>query len=319
MSFVFLGTGSSVPERIVTNDELSAMVDTSDEWISRRVGVRERRVCTTETAADLGYRAALNALEMANIGPGELDMIICATIGGEMITPSTACMVQMMLGATCPAMDINAACPGFLYALDTAAGFFARKKAEKVLVIGVERLSRYINWSDRGTCVIFGDGAGAVVLGAGDGYIASKLYAQGNDRFIRVTNYGGKSPFYENPVEEPLISMNGQETFRFAVGAMSGDLEDVISQSGLSKDEIDWVVPHQANIRIVEAAIQKSGIAPSKFCINIERFGNTSAASIPILLDEMNRAGKLKKGEYVAFVGFGGGLTSAACIVKWGC
>jgi len=303
---------------VVTNDELSAMVDTSDEWISQRVGVRERRVCTTETAADLGYTAALQALEMANVGPGDIDMILCATIGGEMITPSTACMIQMRLGAKCPAMDINAACPGFVYALDTAAGFFARKKAEKMLVIGVERLSRYINWSDRGTCVIFGDGAGAAVLGAGDGYIASKLGAQGNDRFIRVVNYGGRSPFYENPMEEPLISMNGQETFRFAVGAMAEDLNGVISASGLQKDDIAWVIPHQANIRIIDAATRRSGIDPSKVCTNIDRFGNTSAASIPILLDETNRAGKLKKGDYIALVAFGGGLTDAACIIRWG-
>jgi len=318
MSFKILGTGGFVPERVVTNGELSGLVDTSDEWISQRVGVRERRVCTTETTADMGYQAAMAAMKQAGIGPKEIDMILCATVSGDMVTPSTACSVQKMLGAACPAMDINAACSGFIYMLDTSAGFFARRRVKKMLVLGAERLSRIVDWSDRDTCVIFGDGAGAVVLGEGENYLASKLFAKGNDTVIRVPNSHGASPFYLNEPEHPYIYMNGQETFKFAVGAMASDLLEVIGLAGLAPDQIAWVVPHQANIRIIETAIRKTGMPPEKFCSNIARYGNTSAASIPLLLDEMNREGKLKDGDHIALASFGGGLSSAACVIRWG-
>jgi len=317
MSFVILGTGSFVPERVVTNDELSKLVDTSDEWVSQRVGVRERRVCTTETTARMGYNAAMSALEQAQVEPGEVDMILCATVSGDTQAPSTACVIQKMLGATCPAMDINAACSGFIYMLDTAAGFFSRKRVKKMLVIGAERLSHLVDWSDRDTCVIFGDGAGAAVLGAGDNYIASKLFARGNDTTIRVPAFHGASPFYENEPEHPYIYMNGQETFKFAVGAMAGDLAEILELSGLEREQIAWVIPHQANIRIIEAAMKKTGIPAERFCTNIAKYGNTSAASIPLLLDEVNREGKLKSGDYIALTSFGAGLSSAVCIIKW--
>ena len=318
MSFVILGTGSFVPERVVTNDDLSKLVDTSDEWISQRVGVRERRVCTTETTAQMGYNAAVSALEQARVAPDDLDMILCATVSSDTQAPSTACVIQKMLGATCPAMDINAACSGFIYMLDTAAGFFSRKRVEKMLVVGAERLSRLVDWSDRDTCVIFGDGAGAAVLGVGDNYIASKLFARGNDTTIRVPASHGSSPFFENEPEHPYIYMNGQETFKFAVGAMAGDIAEVLELSELTQEQIAWVIPHQANIRIIEAAIKKTGIPKERFCTNIAKYGNTSAASIPLLLDEVNREGKLKSGDYIALTSFGAGLSSAVCVIKWG-
>jgi len=301
----------------VTNDEMSTLVDTSDEWIAQRVGTRERHVCTTETTAELACKAAEQALEMSGTPVGEIDMIICATVSADHSSPSLACMTQNLLGATCPAMDVNGACSGFPYALDTAAGFFARKKVKKMLVIGAERLSRLIDWTDRNTCVIFGDGAGAVVLGEGDAYLASKLYARGGDNVIRIPQFEGQSKFNTREARNPYIYMNGQETFKFAVNAMAGDLAEVISEAGLQQSDIAWVVPHQANARIIDAAGKKLDIPAERFGKNIEKYGNTSAASIPILLDELNRAGKFKKGDYLALASFGGGLTSAACVIRW--
>lgn len=317
MSFQILGTGHFVPSRIVTNDELATFLDTSDEWISRRVGVKERRVCTTETANDLAYRASLNALEMAGVKPEELDMILCATVSGEDASPSMACMVQSFLGATCPAMDVSAACSGFIYMLDTAAGFFSRGRVKKMLVVGAERMSRILDWEDRNTCVIFGDGAGAMVLGEGDHYLSSKLVAKGGDTVIKIPLSAGKSPFYENETSKPYVYMNGQETFKFAVNAICEDLPDVIAAAGLTESDIALVLPHQANIRIIDAAARKLSIPAERFCSNIEKYGNTSAASIPILADELNRSGKLHDGDYLALCSFGGGLSSAACILKW--
>jgi 3-oxoacyl-[acyl-carrier-protein] synthase-3 len=317
MSFKILGTGHCVPSRTVTNEELSTMVETSDEWIAQRVGVRERRVCTTETTAELACKAAWMALEMSGTTPEELDMIICATVSADDASPSLACMTQNLLRATCPAMDVNGACSGFIYALDTAAGFFARKKAKKMLVIGAERLSRLVNWNDRNTCVIFADGAGAVVLGEGDAYLSSKLHAKGGDNVIRIPQFEGQSRFNTRETREPYIYMNGQETFKFAVNAMTGDLIEVIGNAGLNQSDIAWVVPHQANARIIDAASRKLEIPAERFGKNIEKYGNTSAASVPILLDELNRAGKFNKGDYLALAAFGGGLTSAACVIRW--
>lgn len=318
MSFTVLGTGRCLPDRIVTNEEISALVDTTDAWIRQRVGIIERRVCTVETATDLAFGAAVRALEMSGVGPEELDLILCATLTPEDLSPSMACAVQGRLGAKCPAMDVSAACSGFLYALETAAAFFARGTVEKVLVIGAERLSRIVDWSDRSTCIIFGDGAGAMVLGRGEGYLASKLSAWGSDAALKIPAYPGASPFYQGPALPPYIRMNGQETFKFAVGALTSDLEAVIAAARLRKEDIDWVIPHQANLRILDAAARKIGIPFEKFARNIERCGNTSAASVPILADEMNRDGRLKKGDLVVLAGFGGGLTSGACLIRWG-
>ncbi len=317
MSFSITATGHYVPELVVTNDDLAKMLDTSDQWIRTRVGVRERHLCTTETTADLGYQAALRALEMGHTDVSELDLILCATVSGDDVTPATSCMIQHMLGATCPAMDINAACSAFIYMLDTADGFFARKKAKKILAIGAERLSRITDWEDRSTCVIFGDGAGAVLLEEGDDYLASRLCTYGGDDVIKVPNFAGKSPFYKNETPPPYTSMNGQETFKFAVNAMCRDLETVIEEAGLKESDIRYVVPHQANYRIIDAAARRLPGLKDAFRCNIERYGNTSSASIPILLDELNRGGELQDGDYVAMCSFGGGLSSAAAILRW--
>lgn len=317
MSFKVLGTGSYVPPRVVTNEELSQYVDTTDEWIVQRVGVRTRHVCTTETAADLAVEAAKRALENANTKPEELDMIFCATVSAEYVSPSLSCLVQRDLGVTCPALDINAACSAFIYMLDTAAGFFARGRVRKVLVIGAERLSRIMDWDDRGTCVIFGDGAGALVLEAGDDYLASKLSTRGGDDVIKIPQFIGKSPFFKNKQVKPYIHMKGQETYKFAVNAMCEEIKEVTEQAGLSLMEIDHVIPHQANIRIIDAAKKRLPIPAECYHVNIDRFGNTSAASIPLVLDEINRAGELKRGDILALCAFGGGLSSGACILRW--
>ncbi|MCL2046829.1 MAG: ketoacyl-ACP synthase III [Oscillospiraceae bacterium] len=316
MSFRIIGTGSSLPSRVVTNDDLSTFLDTSDEWISQRVGISERRICTTESVAQLAHKAAKAALEMGGITPLELDMIICATISADYLAPSLACTVQQSIGANCPAMDINAACSGFIYALDTAAGFFARG-FKKIMVLGAERLSKLIDWNDRSTAVIFGDGAGAMVLEAGDAYLSSKLQAKGNSDVLSIPQPIGHSVYYENEMPQPYIFMNGQETYKFAVNAMCADIIDVVKLAGLELDDISWVIPHQANARIIDTSAKRLGIAPERCLKNIDRTGNTSAASIPILCDELFRSGKLNDGDYIAMSSFGAGLTSAACVVRY--
>lgn len=317
MSFKILGTGSYVPERIVTNDELSALLDTDDEWITRRIGVKQRHVCTTETTVDLACEAAVRALENGGTTPEELDLILCATISGDDASPAMACMVQNRLGATCPAMDINSACSAFIYLMDTAAGFFARGKAKKVLIIGAERMSRILDWSDRSTCVIFGDGAGAAILGEGDNYLASKLITKGGDDVIKIPYSNGKSPFCEREEPHPFVFMNGQETYKFAVNSICKDLREIIQEAGFKEEEIDHIVLHQANLRIIEAAKRRLHIPEEKYYINIQNYGNTSSASIPLVLDELNRAGRLKENDILAMCAFGGGLSSGACVLRW--
>ena len=321
MGFRILGTGSAVPERVLTNDDLSTMVETSDEWITTRVGVRERRIAVTETTASLATEAAERALEQSGVSPAELDLILCATITADNVCPTAAGEVQRLLGARCPAFDINSACSGFLFALETAAGFFARGTVKKALVIGAERISKILDWTDRSTCVIFGDGAGAAVLGASeeDHYLASELGTAGGADVIHIPAYEGNSPFRTQPVNErpPVIFMAGQETFRFAVGAMTEHIRSMAEKIGVTPAGIDFVVPHQANLRIIAMASKKLDIPMERFIVNIESTGNISSASVPAALDEANRAGRLKPGDLVALVAFGGGLSSAGALIRW--
>lgn len=317
MSFSILGTGMYVPPNIVTNDDISKLVDTNDEWIRQRVGVRERHISTNETAADMGAKAALAALENSGVKKEEIDLILTASVSGESISPSVSCMIQNILGLSCMTMDINAACSAFVFMLDTAAGFFARKKVKKVLVIGAERLSRIVDWEDRNTCVIFGDGAGALVLGEGDDYLESVFHVKGGDDVIDIPQPIGKSPFFELEQKKPYIHMRGQDTFKFAVKAICKDSQYVLKQHGMTFDDIKYIVPHQANQRIIDFASELLHVPKEKFYTNIDRMGNTSSASIPIALDELNRAGKLQKGDFLVLPAFGGGLASAACLIKW--
>lgn len=317
MSFSIIGTGMYVPENAVTNDDISKLVDTNDEWIKQRVGISERRISTHETATDMAYLAALRALENAGTSPEELDLIIGATVSGENICPSVASLLQRKLGASCPAYDINAACSAFIFLLETAAGYFARGKAKKILVVGAERLSGIVDWSDRGTCIIFGDGAGAAVLQSGDGYLDSEITTEGGDDVIKIPAFAGSSPFYTAESDAPYIMMHGQETFKYAVNAITHDINVLLERNNLSKDDIKYIVPHQANSRIIDLASRKLKIPIEKFVMNIDKYGNTSSASIPMALDEINRAGSLQKGDLIILTAFGGGLSNGACLIRW--
>lgn len=317
MSFSILGTGMYVPPRVVTNEDISKLVETNDEWIVQRVGVKQRHISTNETAADMATKAALAAVENSGVKKEEIDLILAASVSGESISPSVSCMVQNQLGLDCMTMDINAACSAFVFLLETAAGFFARKKVKKVLVIGAERLSRIVDWEDRGTCVIFGDGAGAVVLGEGDNYLDSVFHVQGGNNIIDIPQFIGKSPFFELEQKKPYIHMRGQDTFKFAVNAICKESKYLLENNQLTFDDIKYVVPHQANQRIIDFASVMLKVPKEKFYVNIDRYGNTSSASIPIALDELNRQGKLNRGDLLLLPAFGGGLASAACIVRW--
>lgn len=317
MAFTILGTGSYLPEHTVTNDDLAQIVETSDEWITQRIGVRTRHISETDSNVDMAEKAARAALENAGVKPEELDLIIASTITGDSISPGTACMVQARIGASCPAFDVTAACCGFLFALETAAGYAARG-FRHILVVSSERTSGIIDWTDRGTCCIFGDGAGAAVLGPGDGLLASRFITKGNDEIINIpTNYDA-SPWYKNEVHKSRILMNGRATYKFAVMALSDNVRAVIGEAGLTPEDIDWVFPHQANLRIIQEASRRlPEIADEKFCVNIDRCGNTSSASIPILLDEAHRAGKLKRGDRIVMAAFGSGLSAGAMVIRF--
>ncbi|MBQ4353302.1 MAG: ketoacyl-ACP synthase III, partial [Clostridia bacterium] len=284
MSFRILGTGSAVPEKILTNDELSALVDTNDEWITTRVGISERRIAVTETTSDLAYAASVRALEMAEAEADSIDLIIAATITSDDVSPTTAGMVQRRLGASCPAFDINSACSGFLFALETAAAYFASGKYRRILVVGAERISKIVDWKDRGTCVIFGDGAGAALLEAGENYLASAVHTYGGDEVIKIPNYHGTSIFNENEPIDPTIIMHGQETFKFAVTEMTNHVQKLTADVGITPNDLAFIVPHQANMRIISMAMKKLGLPEEKFVVNIQKYGNTAAASVPIAL-----------------------------------
>ncbi|MBO4932048.1 MAG: beta-ketoacyl-ACP synthase 3, partial [Clostridia bacterium] len=268
MSFRIIGTGSAVPSKTVTNEDLSGMMETSDEWIRTRVGVAERRIATTESTADLAYEAAVKALEMSGISADSLDLIVAATITPDRVCPTTAGTVQARLGASCPAFDISSACSGFLFALETAAGFFARGNTKRALVIGAERISKIIDWTDRSTAVIFGDGAGAAVLEAGDACLCSELCTMGGDDVIRIPAFGGTSPFTEIEKENPVIFMEGQETFKFAVGAFVDHIRSMADKAGIAVGDIDHIVPHQANERIIRMAARRLKLPDEKFVMN---------------------------------------------------
>jgi len=317
MGFHICGTGSAVPEKVLTNEALSRMVETNDEWIRTRVGVQSRHIAEAESTSDLAFAAAQRALEQSGVGAAELDLIIVATITADDICPTTAGTVQRRLGASCPAFDINSACSGFLFALDTADGYFARGRAKKALVIGAERISKILDWQDRSTCVIFGDGAGAAVLEEGDGYLCSQLRTSGGDEVIHIPAFGGRSPFSTLEKWDPVIHMEGQETFKFAVGAMVDHIQTMCAELGITPGDLDYIVPHQANMRIIQMAARKLGLPPEKFVTDIETVGNTAAASVPIALDDLNRSGRLLSGDLVAMTAFGGGLSSGGCILRW--
>ena len=317
MSISILGTGRAVPDYILTIDELATIVETNDEWIRTRTGIEERRICKDETITELCVKAAKEALDDAGITAEQLDLIICSTMRGENLTPSQGCMIQKEIGAKCPAFDLNAACSGFIYALDVADGYFVRKKVMYVLVVSMDNLSNITNWKDRSTCVLFGDGGAAAVLGEGDDLLAIHLTDAGNAEVLRIPHGENSSPFYEHKPEPALLQMMGNDVYKFAVTAMPEGIRTVVEEAGLQQSDVNWVIPHQANIRIINTAAAKLDIPRERFFCNINHYGNTSSGSVPIALHEASQAGLLKKGDIIALCAFGGGLTTGSCIIRW--
>ena len=324
-----VGWGSYLPQKVMTNDEIAQMVDTSDDWIYQRTGIRSRRIAgEKETTATLAFEAAARALDVADLHPSQVELIIVATSTPEYIFPSTACRVQDYLGANkAGAFDLSAACSGFVYALSMASNAITSGMVRNAIVIGAETMSRVLDWNDRGTCILFGDGAGAVVLRRSDvpgGVLASTLRSDGSggDLLSLPAVYHNPMPmlgpeYLHNGHKKNTIEMNGRQVFRFATRVVSDSIAQVINQAGLTVDDIDLIVPHQANVRIIESAAKKLKFPTEKFFVNLEKAGNTSAASIPVALCEAVEAGLLKPDDNVVFVGFGGGLTWAASVVKW--
>ncbi|MDB6153128.1 MAG: fabH [Chthoniobacteraceae bacterium] len=320
-----IGTGSYVPERVLTNAELEKSVETSDEWIVSRTGIKERRIAADdEHTSDLASKAALAALENAGITADEIDLILVATVTPDMFFPSTACFVQAKIGAKNAAcFDLSAACSGFLYALEVAQQFITSHTYNTILVIGADKLSSIVDWKDRNTCVLFGDGAGAAVLrhrGGSHGVIATHMGSNGDLADILYIPGGGcRHPISAENVDQRLnsIKMNGKETYKQAVNAMLTAANTVLEKSGLKFEDLSCIIPHQANLRIIEAIAGRMGVPMDRFMINLDRFGNTSAAAVAIALDEAHRTGRMQIGDYVLLVVFGGGLTWASSVIQW--
>jgi 3-oxoacyl-[acyl-carrier-protein] synthase III len=326
-STVILGTGSYAPERVLTNEDLAKMVDTSDEWIVARSGIRERRIAAADQAtSDLAVQAAQRALEDAGAAAADIDLLILATVTPDYPMPSTACFVQHKLGvpSTAACFDLNAACSGFIYALDTACALIGSGRYKKALVIGAEKLSSVVDWQDRGTCLLFGDGAGAAVIGTSDrpgiGLIGTKLGALGEDTDLLCIPAGGsRTPTSAESFArgDHFIKMKGKEVFKLAVRVMEEAARDILEQHGLAATQIGLVIPHQANLRIIDAIAQYLELPVERFFVNVDRYGNTSAASIPIALDEARRAGRIKQGDLTLLVAFGAGLTYGSALIRW--
>ncbi|QQZ59571.1 ketoacyl-ACP synthase III [Paenibacillus sonchi] len=320
-----IGTGKYVPEQILTNSDLEKMVETNDEWIVSRTGIRERHIAAPhEATSDLAYEAALKALDSAGMKAEDLELIIVATVTPDSTVPSTACILQDKLGAKgAAAFDLSAACSGFVYSLATATGFIQNGMYNNALVIGADTLSRITDYTDRNTCVLFGDGAGAVIIGEvpeGRGFQSFDLGAEGSGgSLLNIEAGGSRLPASHQTIEDKkhFLYMNGREVFKFAVRVMGTATERVLTKAGLGKENIDLFVPHQANVRIIQSAMQRLDLPPEKCVINVDKYANTSAASIPLALVEAAEEGRIKEGDTLLMVGFGGGLTWGASVLIW--
>ncbi len=321
------GTGSYVPERVLTNADLESMVETSDEWIATRTGIRERRIADTETCTDMAVKAAEKAIESARVPAAEIGLVVVGTVTPEMTFPSTACFVQARLGVKAggAAFDLSAACSGFLYALNVAEKYVSSGVVKHALVVGVDRFSKIIDWSDRATCVLFGDGAGAVVLSATEGksgVLASNIHSDGRRwDMLYAPNKAPENPFCKVNADEeqrsPYLSMSGNETFKIAVRTMAASIKEALRLAEFEVADVKLLIPHQANKRIIEATRQRLHFPAERVYTNLDKYGNTSAGSIPIALDEAYREGRIKRGDVIVFVAFGGGLTWSSAVVRW--
>lgn len=315
-----VGTGSCLPKQVVTNDDLSKIMDTSDEWISSRTGIKERHLVINETTAEMSAEAAKQALSEAGMKAEELDLIILGTVSGDHVTPSTACEVQSKIGAVnAVAFDINAACSGFMFAMNTAYAYIQSGIYQNALIIGAETLSKIMDWTDRSTCVLFGDGAGAAVVKADEkGLIRFVQNSDGaKGMVLACQNRLNNNPLVENSKDLHYVDMDGQEVYKFAVSTVPTSINQVLEEAGLTVSDIKYFLLHQANMRIIQSVAKRLKADLDKFPTTLEHYANTSAASVPILLDEVNKKGLLQKGDKLVLAGFGGGLTWSAAVLEW--
>jgi 3-oxoacyl-[acyl-carrier-protein] synthase III len=316
------GTGSFLPERIVTNAELAKQVDTSDEWIASRTGIRQRHIAADgQTTCDLAYGAAIAALESAGVQPGEIELLVLGTTTPDLIFPATACLLQHRLGANgCAAFDVNAACSGFIYALSIADKFIRSGTVKTALVVGAETLSRMVDWSDRATCVLFGDGAGAVVLKASDepGIMSTHLHADGGHKELLWNPVGVSVGF--KPEEKNAgvrVLMQGSDVFKVAVKTLDRVVEETLEANGIDRHAIDWLIPHQANLRIIQATAKRLDMPMERVIVTVDKHGNTSSGSVPLALDHGVRSGKIKRGQLLLLEAFGGGFTWGSALLRY--
>ncbi|HHQ41230.1 MAG TPA: ketoacyl-ACP synthase III [Chromatiales bacterium] len=315
------GTGGHLPERVLTNHDLERMVETSDQWIRERTGIRERRIAAPdETTSMLAEHAARRAMEAAGVGPRDIDLIVLATTTPDQVFPSTACLLQRRLGIHgCPAFDVQAVCTGFIYALAVADKFIRTGDARCALVVGAETLSRIVDWNDRSTCVLFGDGAGAVVLQAAEepGILSTHLHADGDYAELLQVPAGISQGYDTVRAGEAYMEMRGSEVFKVAVNTLGRIVDETLEANGLGRDAVDWLVPHQANIRIIAATARKLGLPMERVVVTVDRHGNTSAASVPLALDVAVRDGRIRPGELLLLEAFGGGFTWGSALVRF--
>ncbi len=316
------GTGSYLPEKVLTNDDLAKFIDTSDEWIAARTGIRERHVAAEgEFTSDLAYHASVRALEAAGVDAKDLDLIVVGTTTPDLIFPSTACLLQHRIGAGgCAAFDVNAACSGFVYALTVADKFIRSGAAKTVLVVGAETLTRMLDWSDRSTCVLFGDGAGAVVLKADTetGILSTHMHADGGKKELLWNPVGVSVGFKpDEPNAGVKVLMTGNEVFKHAVKALDSVVEETLEANGLDRHDIDWLIPHQANLRIIEATAKRLDMPMERVIVTVDKHGNTSSGSVPLALDEAVRSGRVQRGQLVLLEAFGGGFTWGSALLRY--
>jgi len=315
------GTGSALPERVISNAELAAKVDTSDEWIAERAGIRQRHIAAEgQTTGDLAFAAATAALQAAGVDASEIDLIVVGTTTPDLVFPSTACLVQHRLGANgCAAFDVNAACSGFIYALTVANQFIRAGTAKTALVIGAETLSRFLDWSDRATCVLFGDGAGAVVLKAADepGILSSHIHADGGYKELLWNPVGISAGFKDEPNHGLRVIMQGRDVFKVAVKTLDRVVEETLEANNLDRHQLDWLIPHQANLRIIEATAKRLDMPMDRVIVTVDKHANTSAASVPLALDYAVRSGKVQRGQLLLLEAFGGGFTWGSALLRY--